>query len=567
VAVGLLLVVAAGLIGVYRSHWRSSNRLEQLPAEKNLVVLPFTASDNSEQDRVFAEGLATSINARLVQFKRKNLLEIVPATDVRSYKVTDAENARKIFGATLRGRLERFEDRVRIVMTLLDSRSGHQLKTEAVDGNPLQPFEFENRLFSSVARMLEVSPSVEAQPFQGSVVARAYDEFLRGKGYLQMDTPGAIDNAILSFNQALALDHTFALAYSGLGQAYWKKFETSSQREFVEPAQRNCERATTIQPDQVEAHLCLGAVFDGTGQYKKAVAQFQEALDREPASDAAYRGLGLAYQHLGLKEEAEHTYGRAIRLQPRYWVGYSRLGAFYSSEARYSQAAEEYQQATKLAPDNNYPLVQLGGAYYFLGRYTDAIATLQKAIALQPTFESYSNIGLAYEALHQFDDAVANFEQAYQLSPVNYRAVGNLARAYYWAPGKRNFAAPMYEKAERLAQQAISVNSENADAWILLAYYRAMLGRKSEARPALERALRMRPSDPEFAFFAALVHQQFHEPTETLDSLTQAIQRGYSPQEVGTAVEFDDLHDNATFRALLKSASKTDTQAKGANRS
>jgi tetratricopeptide (TPR) repeat protein len=321
----------------------------------------------------------------------------------------------------------------------------------------------------------------------------------------------------------------------------------------LDKAMQACEHAVTLDSESAKSRTCLGTVYARTGRYDEAVQQFQRAIQTEPTSDGAYRGLASAYERLGRLAEAENTYRLAIQVRPGYWAGYGWLGSFYSRQAKYAEAAREFSQAIALAPDDPHGYRMLGGVYIFMGDYAKAIEVLQHAIALFPTAEAYSNLGIAYFNLRRFDDSVTALEQACTANTKDYDLCGNLARAYYWSPSKRNQARNMYERAIHLAAENLRVNSRDGDALASMANYYAMLGDRPQAFKHLLEALKLNSDIPEYPAIAAIVHNQFGEKNEALGWLGKARARGYSPAEIRTSPEFDNLRDEPRFQRLILS--------------
>src|SRR5262249_19029686 len=125
----------------------------------------------------------------------------------------------------------------------------------------------------------------------------AYDYYLRGLGYLQdYHRAENVSNAIQLFEHALERDSNYALAYAGLGQAYWADYDMAHGRNWLDKAVHACERAVELGPDLADGHTCLGTVYTSGGRYEDAVQQFQRALQIDPTSESAYRGLASAYE-------------------------------------------------------------------------------------------------------------------------------------------------------------------------------------------------------------------------------------------------------------------------------
>ena len=110
----------------------------------------------------------------------------------------------------------------------------------------------------------------------------------------------------------------------------------------------------------------------------------------------------------------------------------------------------------------------------------------------------------------------------------------------------------MYERAIALGQEALQVNPLDVEVHILLAYYHAMLGRKTEALAHLGKALRAEPNNGEFLFWAGVVHNRFGDRVTALASLEQAAALGYSRSEIQTTPELEDLGSDSRFQSLIR---------------
>lgn len=558
VALAGALALVVGFVPAVRQPLLDWLGLSPIPEQKNLVVLPFQAIGGGPENQVYCDGLTDTVTAKLTQLTRSPNLQVAPASEVRARKVTSAEQARTELGANLvvEASWQRSGENVRINLVLVDARRGRQLRADTVTAPADDLFALQDQVVESAVRMLEVEvPPGEAGELvaHGTAVPTAYDFYIQGRGYLQnYDKPENIEKAISAFQRALELDPRYALAFAGLGDARWKKYEASKETRWVEGAREACERALALEAKLAAAHVCLGTVYNGTGEYEKAVTEFERAAGSEPTNDDAYRGLGRAYERLGQWEKAEQTYRKAIELRPHYWAGYSWLGAFYFHQGRYASAAQMFEQVVALAPDNARGYSNLGAIYVQQGRYPEAITVLERSLSLRAEYRAASNLGSAYFRLRRFADAARAYEQAARLNERDHVVWGNLGSAYYWAPGERGKAQAAFERGVALAKEQLQTNPRDAAALLGLAEYSAMLGRKRPALDYLQRALRLQSDDPEFLFTAAVIHNQLGDRAAALAWLEKAVGRGYSTAELRNRVELDNLREDPKFQALIR---------------
>jgi Tfp pilus assembly protein PilF len=320
----------------------------------------------------------------------------------------------------------------------------------------------------------------------------------------------------------------------------------------MEKARSACDKAVANAPKLAEAYSCLGRVYSGTGEYEKAVPEFQKATALDPTSDDAFRGLADAYQKLNKPAEAEATYKKAISLRPQYWSGYSWLGFFYYRQGRYDDAAKMFKEVINLAPDNFRGYSNLGGVYYLQARYQEAIPVLEKSISIRPTVQAYDNMGGSYFSMRKFEEAARNYEQGLKFDKTSWLSWGNLADAYYWSSGKRPQAGDAYQEAIRLANEKLHVDPRDARILAYRATYLAMLDQKQEAIASLQDALAASAKDPDVLFRGALVYNHLGDNGHALHMLRQAAAAGISVAWVRDMPDFDHFRTNPEFQAILR---------------
>jgi serine/threonine-protein kinase len=471
--------------------------------------------------------------------------------------VRTAEGARKEFGVNLvlTGSVQRAGERVLLTASLVDARTRKTLRSLSFDAQTDDSVALQEGVARRVAELLELELLPQEEPvlaLGGTVVPGAYELYLGGWGYLQnYHKPDNLDRAVSLFQQALELDPDFALAHAGLGEAYWKKYEATKNKQWVEEARHACEHALTLEQRLAAAHTCLGTLYIGTGEYEKATSKFQHALERDPGSDDAWRGLARAYEARGRLEQAEATFQKAIALRPSYWGTHQNLGRFYYRQGRYSKAAPEFQRVIELAPDNVRGYYSLGALYHLMGRTDEAIALLERSLALEPTGDAYSNLGTFYFFQGRYAKAVSMFEKAAELAPNNYVVLGNLADAYRWAPGQAGKAAPAYQRAIELAQEQLQVNPRDASIPSDLAVYWAKLGETEKALSAIAVARSQAPGDVNILFKSVVVYHLAGQRERAVHALVESVRTGYSLAEIRADPELADLRRDPRYQQAV----------------
>ncbi len=561
-AATLLLIVAAAIWGP-----RALRRLAAagmgtaapqgltVPEHKSIAVLPMATSEDPKLT-AFGKGLLEDVAAKLSQLSANHDLEIIPARTLEDKKVSTVADAQKEFGANLGLAVSLKQDGnlVRATYNVIDAKTDEDLAADSITAPVSDLFTIEDKLTSGVASALHVSLRKEEQQAlgaHGTIIPEAYQYFLEGQGYIrQTATPEALTSAETVFKQALKLDPNYGPAEAGLGETYWHFYDLTKQKRWIDQAQQACSKAIELGNAGAEGHACMGTIENGTGQFEKAVEQFQQAVQLDPVNDLDYYRLAIAYQNLNQLDKAEETYKRSISVRPDYARGYSALGVFYINQADYIKAQAMFEKAASLRPDDYRDLGNLGAALLYEGNDVEATRASEGSIAIRPSYMAYVNLGVAYFRLRRFDQAASNTEKALKIDATDYQAWGNLGDEYYYG-GHHDKAADAYKKAISMADDRLKVNPRDTDVLSDLSDYWAMLGDRRHALDYLDRSLAGKQKDKELLFQAALVYNQLRETGTALEWLSKALAAGYSKSVVSKAPGLDNLHDNPRYQALM----------------
>ena len=543
-------------IGFHNRHTLLTN--DAASRQRLLAVLPFTSIAKDAETTALGAGMSETLTAKLSQLSNANALQLVSTRELEAQRVSTADEARREFGVdlVLEGSLQHSGDMVRINCILVDPRTHRQLRATTITAAANDIFGLEDRVVEEAMSILqfEVEPEQRRRLQNHPAIApAAYEHYLRGRGYLEeYQKTENIQSAITEFNRAIELDPNYGRAYAALGETYWRAFEQlSSANDKLALAKENCQKALSLASASPDGHICLGNVYNGTGKYDDALAQFRQATSQEPENEDALRGLADSYEALGKVNEAETTFRKVVSLRPNYWAVYNWLGTFYYRHARYADAAEMFRKVIELTPDNFRGHSNLGGMYAAMGRYQDAIAELKRSIEIRPTSEAYTNLGSAYFSLKNFSQSAATFQEGLRLDDSDWLSWGNLGDALYWTPGRRAEATTAYQRAISLGKSKLESNPKDGALTAYLADYQAMLNQKREAIGTIAKALQLSPSDAEVKFRSAIVYAHVGNADQTLSALEKAVAAGYSLSTVRDTPDFDYLRADARFQKVI----------------
>lgn len=525
---GLSLLVAAGalLISPIRRQFGIS---EGAAVSKHIAVLPFRNVGDDPTNQALCDGLLETITSRLSDFETSNgSLWVVPSSEVRQRRVVDAAAARREFGVTLAitGSVQRSQTGVRLTVSLVETGKLRQRGSAVLDEPSADFLALQDAAVSRLAGLMDVeSPrSPERKP----VVAPAvYESYLKGLGYVQRyDKAGNLDRAIQLFEDALKANPPFALAYSGLAEAYRRRYETTRDAGDIPKATDACNRAIALDPQLASAFITLGRIHAANGKPELALEEFQHALRLEPRSADALQGMARTYQSMGRGREGEDLLKRAAALQPDYWESFNRLGSFYYAEGRYQDAIPQFRRVIELTPDNIVGYSNLSTTYRRLGRTSEAQSLLENALRLGPNYAVYSNLGVLYLDGRRFEDALGMIERALQLNDKDYRLWGNLGLACAFS-GAKTKSREAFARAAALAEQAVKLQPEDAILDANLGKYYGWLGRRSDALSRLAAALARAPDDQQVLERAAETYLQLGMRPQAVAVVNRAFQHGY----------------------------------------
>jgi len=551
-AIVIVVLLIAGSVVVYQ--WSSEHNL---PKPLSIAVLPFNVIGADSVRTSQCDGLYEIIASKMVQFRSKRRdLTVVATSNSRTYK--NGSDAYHRSGATsaLNCSFQFAPGSAQVTVNLEDTKNAFIIGSDIIRTETGSPSELENKIVQSIGNILgiEVTSSDLQNLAQGGTKSmQANDLYVEARGHLSKYANSArLAAAIVAFEKALALDPRFALAHAGLGEACWRKYETTKDRRWIDSAMASCTRAVQLNDRIAPVHLALGIVYRGSGNDSAAVQEFERVLAIDSLNADAYREIAETYLRANKIELAEATYKRSIALRPEDWMAYNVLGRFYYRRGRLEEATGMWKKVVELAPDVRAGVSNLGGVYFAQERWQDAIAMFKRSIEIDSNnYQAYANLGTAYYYVGMYERSIESYERARKLNPSDYNVWGGLGAAYQEL-GSKKLAREAYETAATLAEEDRKVDPKNTRTLYQLAGYYADLGRQNESREVLRTLLMLAPDDADALGHAALVYELLGERSQALKLLKKAIHLGHTATEIKYSPEMKSLREDPKYDALIK---------------
>jgi tetratricopeptide (TPR) repeat protein len=309
----------------------------------------------------------------------------------------------------LEGSVQKANDQVRVNVQLVNALSDAHLWAETYDRKLTDIFAVETDIAKAIAESLQArltgleKSSIAKVP---TANPEAYELYLKGRFFAEKRTGEDLRKSIEYFNQAVAKDPNYALAYAGLAGSYLllSPYADATPGESIPPARRAAKKALELDDSLAEAHAAAGLLATFDHDFRLAITELERAIQLNPNYATAHHWVSLPFMALGQFDRAIVEGKRAIELDPLSLICNADLSWLYFNQRRYDEA--EAQARKTLEMDSRFTLghYYLGEALQFEGRLADAIAEYQKADDLNNDSYSLAMLAQAYARNRQLEE-------------------------------------------------------------------------------------------------------------------------------------------------------------------
>ena len=377
----------------------------------SIAVLPFVNLSADPDNQYFSDGLAEDLISALTRLSGLRVASRTSSFRFRGGDVDVRNIGRDLgVGAILEGSVRRSGQRLRVTAQLTDAAGGYHIWSARYDREMADVFDIQDEIVESIVSALAPTLLGEAETAVRRPTGNleAYELYLKGRHFWNQRSPMVMGAAIRCFEEAIALDTEYALAYTGLADCYsilrvygWAPAEQGRPRAL--DAVRTAHRLDPQLPETLFSNALYTFHFER--HWRRARGHFIDALAASPrnAMFEAYFGLFLAaeYQY----EEARGHLDSALNLDPHSAIVHFLVAAAACVMGDPSSARRHATQALELQPESMGARWPQTIALLIAGKYEEAIALGEQVVARSRAPIYVGVLGMAYGCAGRIGDA------------------------------------------------------------------------------------------------------------------------------------------------------------------
>jgi DNA-binding winged helix-turn-helix (wHTH) protein/TolB-like protein/Tfp pilus assembly protein PilF len=417
----------------------------------SIAVLPFKTLNASENDLYLGLGLADALITELGSLKQ---ITVRPTSAVQKYVGSDYDPTsvgRELeVDLVLEGRVQQSGDRIRVTVQLISTRDGSTTWSDKFDGRFQDLLAAQDSISNRVVHALQLNLSIEEKRqlvTRHSESSEAYQTYMMGRYYWSRRTPEGHLKARRYFEQAIALDPGYALAYAGLAGT----LSMAPNETTIEQRERLAIKALGIDETLAEPHATLGFI-----------------------------NLFQRHNWAGAEQELK----RALELNPNYATAHQWYAIYLETQGRLDEAERHMRRALEIDPLSLAINADLGELLYFRRDYNGALEQCLKTLDMDPTFgfthyyleKIYTQKGMHAEVADHLFKRI----QFFKLPVVSPKELASMRQAF-----AKTGVRGLWQAHNRAYYDRFAGTSEPD--WVASAMYHALLGETEQALDCLEK--------------------------------------------------------------------------------
>jgi len=381
------IIIAAVII------WQLLPKKQTVPPPSgmhSIAVLPFEDLSPQKDQEYLCDGLAEELINRLTNIER---VKVPARTSAFSFKgkelgiqdIGKELNVRML----LEGSIRKADNRLRIQVQLVNVADGYPVWSQKYERDMEDIFALQDEISLAIVDNLKIKLLGDEKE---KIVKRhtenieAYNLYLQGRYFWNQRTPEGLRKSVEYFEQAIEIDHVYALAYSGLADSYITvgDYLYLPPKEVFPKARAAALKALEFDEELAEAYNALAAIkkyYDW--DWQGAEREHKRAIELNPNYPTAHQWYAEFLAAMGRFDEAIAEVKRAQELDPLAPIKYFSEAFIYWQARRFDQAIEQCKKTLELEPDLFIAFEYLAGSYFHKGMYDEYNLNTQKLMALR----------------------------------------------------------------------------------------------------------------------------------------------------------------------------------------
>ncbi|MBK7933397.1 MAG: tetratricopeptide repeat protein [Acidobacteria bacterium] len=375
-------------------------------AINSIAVMPFVNDSGNADIDYLSDGMTESLISNLTEIPN---LSVKARSTVFYFK--GKEKSVKELGeelgveAVLLGRVSQRGEDLKVTLELVDTKKLDAIWSQTYNRKMNDLVSLQSEIAKTVSDKLRsklTATEQERVSKTNTTSSEAQQLYLKGRFHWNKRKTEDFQKAREYFQQAIAADPKYALAYAGLADTlalmpYYGAFRPS---EYMPLAKQAAQKALEIDPNLAEAHASLGQILTNYDyDLKGAERELKRAIELNPKYPSAYQWLAEVYHFSGNGDQALSEINKAIELDPLSMVINNQKGRVNDFGGKRDEAIAQFKKTIELFPDAPSPRNNLADVYEAKGMYSEAVE--QRLIQIKLLFgvspENIKDLQLAFE--------------------------------------------------------------------------------------------------------------------------------------------------------------------------
>lgn len=458
----LSLLAISGVAFVYFTYKAFFPRIGKTDF-RSIAVLPFENSGGGGEMEYLSEGISETLINNLSQLSD---VKVIARSSSFRYKY-NAENSREIAKALnvatiLTGWIMQRGENLQISVELINARDNTQIWGEQYSRRTDDLLSIQNDISREIADKLHPRLTLSQHKHLVShetTNSVAYELLLKGRFYRAKGGTESRKRAVEYFNEAIAADPNYALAYAELSFTYRilvgsgsldpKEFTPKAESAALKAleldesladahfalaflkmnawewseAEFEFKRAIELNPNLARAYIGYSGYLSRMGRHDEAVAEIKRAKELDPLSTIINGNFGIILYFAGKFDEAIKILNETLEFDPNFSFAHLYLGYNYSAKKMYREAIEAYLKAFSLGQETPSNKIYLGAAYAGAGE-SEKAETILSELETGENYVSPAELAVLYTALDDREKAFASLEKAFNLHDLQLQYLG-----------------------------------------------------------------------------------------------------------------------------------------------